>query len=67
MPAKIIVLTVMFWGFIALMTWAALKYGWPRYLEYRERKEKREHEQKMKELERDEKLVEQAEDEYWER
>lgn len=67
MVAKIIVVAVAFWAVFALMTWAAFKYGLPEYLAYKQEVQEKQHEREMKQLERDEKLVEEAEDEYWNR
>lgn len=64
MAAKIVLFIAVVWVAIALITWAAMRYGLPEYLDYKEEKEQREHKREMKKLERDEKLVEEAENEY---
>lgn len=61
---KAILLILVAWGLIAVVTYAVMKYGLPEYLDYRESKDEREHEKELKEQERVDALVEEAENEY---
>lgn len=63
MVAKVVVAVVVFWAAVAVLAFGLFRYALPAYYDYRERNRELEHEKEIREIERDEQLVDYAEDE----
>lgn len=63
MALKAIIFAVAFWGMIAVIGYAFIKYGLPEYYAWKERKAELEKEKEEAEKERVEMLLDEAEDE----
>lgn len=58
MVAKVVVAVLVFWAAVAVLAYGLSRYAIPAYYDYRERNRELAHEKEIRQIERDERIVE---------